>query len=190
MKKVALNDVDSASLGEESARRSLSDPLGTTNVALNHYRIAPGDGLPGGLHAHMDQEEVFVVVAGEATFETMAGEITVGEGEAVRFEPGEFQSGANRSDTELSVFALGAPRDTNDTRIPATCPNCSHDTLRLEVGEESLQFVCPDCAAAFTPSDCPECGHADLRITLGETTATVVVCQNCVGQFETPPLRD
>ncbi|WP_410767102.1 cupin domain-containing protein [Haloferax sp. DFSO60] len=190
MKKVALDDVEPYSLDEGSTRRGLSDPLGTTDLALNHYRLAPGEGFPGGLHAHMDQEEVFVVVAGEATFETMQGEITICEGEAIRFAPGEFQSGENRAESELSALVLGAPRNTDDTRIPVTCPDCGHDTLRLEAGEESLQFVCPDCASEYTPSDCPECGHTDLRITRGEASSAVVVCRNCDARFDHPPLRD
>ena len=32
----------------------------------------------------------------------------------------------------LEVFALGAPRETEDIRIPAECPECSHANLRLD----------------------------------------------------------
>lgn len=80
----------------------------------------------------MDQEEIFVVIDGEATFETLECEVTVGKCEAIRFAPGEFQSGKNESDGELTVLAMGAPRDTEDIRIPADCPECQHDDLRLD----------------------------------------------------------
>ena len=188
MKKVVINNVEAHAVGEDSARRGLSEPLETTDIALNHYRLAPGEGLPGGVHAHMDQEEVFVVLNGEATFETLDGEVTVGEREAIRFSPGEFQSGKNNADRELIAVAMGGPRDSEDIRIPVACPDCEHDTLRFQTRDE-LTFVCPDCDAEHVPRNCPECGAPDLRVTLDETTHTVVVCQGCGAEFETPPLQ-
>lgn len=193
MERIAIEDAEATNFGEESTRRSLSDPLGTTDVAINRYRLAPGEGLPGGLHAHADQEEVFVVLEGEATFEVLetadgAGtEITVGEGEIVRFAPGEFQSGRNDGDGELVVLALGAPRDSEDVRIPVACEECGREDLRLDFGGGELTFVCPDCETERIPDDCPECGHGDLRVTLGEGTGTVVVCRGCGEAFERPP---
>jgi len=124
MRKVTIDDLEPDVLGEGSDRRGLSDPLGTTDVAINHYRLGPGEGFPAGLHAHMDQEEVFLVLDGEASFETMDGEVTVGSGEAIRFSPGEFQSGRNASGSELTAVAIGAPRETEDVRIPVDCPDC------------------------------------------------------------------
>ncbi|WP_227353120.1 cupin domain-containing protein [Haladaptatus salinisoli] len=203
MKKVAIDDVESNAAGNDGDRRKLSEPLGTTGVALNHYRLPPGERLPGGLHAHADQEEVFVVVEGEATFETYAprsgdsandvssgegGEVTVGAGEAIRFAPGEFQSGGNESDDELVVLALGAPRDSEDVRIPVDCPECAHDGVRLETGDAVPAFVCPNCGAERVPQGCPECGR-ELRVTIGET-GTVVVCSDCGAAFEKPPLAE
>lgn len=189
MEKVAISNVEAHSVGEDSARRGLSEPLETINIVLNHYRIAPDEGFPGGLHAHMDQEEVFVVLKGEATFETLDGEVTVREREAIRFSPGEFQSGKNNSERDLIAVAMGAPRDTEDIRIPAACPDCEHDTLRFQMRDDELTFVCPDCNAEHVPRDCPACGNPDLRVTLDETTHTVVVCQGCGAEFENPPLQ-
>lgn len=189
MQKVAISNVEPHVVGEDSARRGLSEPLGATNIALNHYRLAPGEGFPGGLHAHMDQEEVFAVLKGEATFETLGGEVTVGEREAIRFPPGEFQSGKNTSDSELTVVAIGAPRDTEDIRIPVPCPNCEHNTLCIQMRDDQLMFICPDCDAEHVPRNCPECSYSDLRVTLAETTHTVVVCQRCGATFENPPLQ-
>jgi len=181
---------------------ALSAPLGTEQLAVNRYRIPPGTGLPGGLHAHADQEEVFVVLSGVAVFETYApaadatgtgetgaesGELVVEAGEAVRFAPGEFQSGRNGGDDELDVLALGAPRDTEDVRVPVACSECGHSDLRLETGEE-LTFVCPECDSERVPRPCPDCGHEILQVTLDDADGVVTACQDCGSTFETPPL--
>jgi uncharacterized cupin superfamily protein len=60
--------VERAAFGDADGRVvRLGDALGTEHVAANRYRLSPGDGFPGGPHAHSDQEEVSVVLAGAAT---------------------------------------------------------------------------------------------------------------------------
>jgi uncharacterized cupin superfamily protein len=186
MERVSIDDVEPSSFENGVDRRSLSDPLGTTDVAINHYRIAPGEGFPSGLHAHMDQEEVFVVIEGEATYETMDGEVVVRAGETIRFSPGEFQSGKNESDSELVVFAMGAPLDTEDIRIPVECPECGQDDMRLVVHEDGSAFVCPDCSAERIPQGCPECGRDEMRVVLNEETKPIVACPECGVEREKP----
>jgi uncharacterized cupin superfamily protein len=189
MQKISVDAADNTSI-EGCERLSLSDALGATAVSLNEYRVAPGEGLPAGVHAHMDQEELFVVLDGVMTFETMDGNVTVSEFEAIRFAPGEFQSGRNDSDDELVVLAIGAPSGTEDIRIPVECPDCEYQTLRLEPGGEELTFVCPGCDATHVPSDCPNCEEAALQITLDDEGRAIVVCQDCGRKFESPPLED
>ncbi len=147
MEKVSISDVEPAAFGSDIDRRGLSEPLGTEDLAINQYRLEPGERLSGGLHTHMDQEEVFVVVEGEAAFETPDDEIAVGSGEAIRFGPGEYQSGYNDGDEELSVFAMGAPRDSEDVRVPRDCPECGHDNMRAVPGDDGFALVCPECGA-------------------------------------------
>ena len=147
MEKVSIGDVEPNAFGSDIDRRGLSDPLETTDFALNRYRLDPGERFSGGMHAHMDQEEVFVIVEGEATFETMDGEVTVGEAEVIRFAPGEFQSGKNDSDGEVVAFAMGAPRDSEDVRIPQNCPECGHDNVRAIPGDDGFDLQCPECGA-------------------------------------------
>ena len=165
-----------------------ADPLQAAHVAVNRYRVPPGAGLPGGIHAHADQEEVFVVLSGTATFETLGGPVTVGPDAAIRFGPGEYQSGRNQGDVDLVVLALGAPRNTADTRIPFPCPACGVDGLRLETDGEPLRFGCPGCGAVHEPAPCPSCGSADLRTTIDEAADPVVVCSGCGSTYGSPPL--
>lgn len=223
MERVPVDDLDPRLPGPGVERRGLSGPLGTTRVAVNHYRVAPGEELPGGLHAHADQEELFYVLEGKATFETYepgggpeaasgsaasseprggpgrtGGEITVAAGEAIRFAPGEFQSGRNDAESDLVVLAVGAPRDSEDVRLPVGCPECGHDGMCMDAGD-GVELACPDCGAERLAAPCPECGHEDLRVTLddratgsgegGRGTGTVVACSGCGASFDGPPFR-
>jgi uncharacterized cupin superfamily protein len=205
MEHVPVDDLHPEGLEPGVERHRLSEPLGTTGVAVNRYRIAPGEGLPGGLHAHADQEEVFVVLEGEATFDVLAprrgtepandepaAEVVVREGGVVRFAPGEFQSGRNGSAEELVVLALGAPRDSEDVRFPVDCPACGHGEMRMDAAADGFEFVCPACGAARVPAPCPACGDEDLRVTLDDPPMegeTAVVCSGCGTTFESPPFR-
>jgi len=155
MRKVSIDAVDPESdEGVYTDRRSLTGPLNTDNVAVAQYRLDPGERFSGAVHAHADQEELFLVVSGTATFETEEGDVTVDAGEAIRFVPGEFQSGRNASDDTVVAFAIGAPRDSEDVRISripvlddadVSCPDCGRDDMRL--GDGDADFVCPDCDA-------------------------------------------
>ncbi|WP_435346855.1 cupin domain-containing protein [Haloarchaeobius sp. HRN-SO-5] len=209
METVSLDDVDPEAVGPDGERRGLSGPLGTTDVACNHYRIPPGEGFPSGLHAHADQEEVFLVLDGEATFETyglegddlavegrdgngqqrLGREVTVSAGEAVRFAPGEFQSGRNDGDDVLVAVALGAPRDSADVRFPLPCPECDHADVRLDPAGGEPAFVCPACDAVRIPEPCPTCGGEDMRVVLDAGLQVAVACRGCGAEFETPPAR-
>jgi len=181
--------VDRTDLDDAAERVRFGDALGTEHVAINRYRIAPGDGFPGGLHAHADQEEVFVVVAGEATFETLDGDVAVAAGEAVRFAPGEFQTGENRGDGDLVAFAIGAPRETDDVHVPATCPSCGAERLRLDAGGTGLTFRCPDCDGEHVPRPCPDCGGDALGFTTDDDHRPVVECDDCGARFADAPLE-
>lgn len=152
MERVSIDEVDPSTTDDHRShdRRVLTEALGTSDVAVVHYTLDPGERFSGSVHAHMDQEEVFLVVEGEATFETMDGEVTVGEGEAVRFAPGEYQSGKNDADRELVAFALGAPRESEDVRVPQECPDCGNDNMRAVPGDDGFDLVCPECGAELS----------------------------------------
>ncbi|ELY92980.1 hypothetical protein C483_06610 [Natrialba hulunbeirensis JCM 10989] len=185
MEHISIDNIESTPYDDlHTDRRDLAAPLGTDHLAITHYVLESGERFSGSVHAHMDQEEVFVVLEGEVTFEvvrvdgehdeqdeqngldehdeydeqderdeTDGVELTVAEREAIRFAPGEFQSGRNDGDERVVALALGAPRDSDDvriTRIPVlddrdvSCPDCDHDHLRIG-REGEAELICPEC---------------------------------------------
>jgi len=157
MEKVSVDDVEPQAMGSEIDRRGLTDPLGNSDLAINRYVLDPGEAFSGGLHTHLDQEEVFYVIDGEATFEYRtdpAGEsetVTVGPHEAVRFAPGDYQQGRNEGDEQVVAIALGAPRNSTEGRVAQPCPDCDSDALALAQSEEGMVLQCPDCGAEMAP---------------------------------------
>ena len=203
MEHASIDDRESPVEGVEVHR--LSEFLETTDVSINRYRLAPGESLPAGLHTHADQEEVFVVTEGRAEFEVLlppadpgdahgleeyAGTVVeVAASEAVRFAPGDFQSGRNASDGETVMLALGAPRGTDDIRLPTSCATCGAAPVRLDLGGDEPTFQCLDCGAEHSPASCPACGEPDLRVTLGDEAVTTVECPDCGADYDEPPVR-
>lgn len=176
MEHVTFEASGSDSTPQTLVRDRLTDELGASDTAINHYQVPPGERLAG-LHAHDDQEEVFVCLDGTMTFETLDGEYTVGAGEIVRFGPGEFQSGKNDADTIASVLAIGVPRDGTAIRVPIGCSSCGHDRTEPRVEDAGPRLVCPECGHESTV-ECPDCGSDDVRAELvaGDPMS---VCQDC-----------
>lgn len=145
MERIHIDDVEPSGYGRDIDRRPLSKALGTTDVAINVLRLESGERLSGSIHTHLDQEEVFVVLDGECTFDRPDGEVTLGPNEVIRFAPGEYQSGYNTGTERARILALGAPRETESIRIYAECADCGHEGLRPieRDGEEALE--CPEC---------------------------------------------
>jgi uncharacterized cupin superfamily protein len=149
MEKVRVEDVDSW-MSPASAKRSLTKALGVEGVAINHYELAPGESFAFGYHAHEDQEEVFYVLSGEATFETEDGDVVVGTGEAVRFGPGEYQQGTNESEGPVRALAIGAPRDGGDVDVRRACEACGERTsqsVETADSKDALVTRCLECGA-------------------------------------------
>jgi len=174
---------------EDDSRVAVGDALGVEGFALNRYRLPPGAGLPGGLHTHLDQEELFVVLQGRLTFETLSGAVTVASGEAVRFAPGEYQSGANEGDTVAVVLAAGAPKESEAVRVPLDCPDCGERGLTPELHDGEVMLACPACGVAHRTRGCPACEREELRVAAsgGET---VVVCPDCGAELPEPRWRE
>jgi mannose-6-phosphate isomerase-like protein (cupin superfamily) len=159
MEHVDVSTIEPNGMGEDLDRRELTGPLGTTDLAANYYALDPGEAFSGGLHAHLDQEEVFYVFAGTATFEhasdaTSETETTaVGPDEAIRFAPGEFQQGRNEGDERVVALALGAPAGSTEVRVPEPCRECGDsDALAYVAGEDGPLLECPECGAQVDPT--------------------------------------
>lgn len=151
MDHAAIDEVATQGSGGNTSRRVLSKALGTTDVAINHYRLAPGERFSGGLHAHLDQEETFYVVAGTATFDVRGeplGEtrtVEVGPGEAVRFAPGEYQTGYNAGEEPVEALGFGAPKGSKEVRVPGPCGDCGAVALKLDFGTGQNSMICLAC---------------------------------------------
>jgi mannose-6-phosphate isomerase-like protein (cupin superfamily) len=153
MQTIAIDEIDPIALGNENLDlRGLAEPLNTSELAMNYYALDPGQAFSPGVHTHLDQEEVFYILEGTATFETKAEAtaasecIEVSAGEAIRFAPGEFQQGRNESDAPVVALALGAPRGPTEGRIPQPCPECEEsDVLAVVMDDEGMRFQCPEC---------------------------------------------
>lgn len=140
MEKVDIERLDSW-MGPADVKRPVGKALGLEHAAMNYYELAPGDAFGFGYHRHPNQEEVFYILEGEATFETEDGDVLAGAGELIRFEPGEWQRGTNEGDERVRALAIGAPGDA-ETTLLRECDNCGERTeQRIERAEEGDELV-------------------------------------------------
>jgi len=153
MEHVAIEDVDIElnPMKVHSVRKPVSRALGTTDFAMNYFELEPGESFSGGLHRHNDQEEVFYVQEGVATFEVGVERERqeVAAGELIRFPPGEFQKGLNDGDERVVGWALGAPGATHDwdeLQSRVYCPECEDETTHdTDLVDGRFELTCTDC---------------------------------------------
>jgi quercetin dioxygenase-like cupin family protein len=153
MEKVAIEDVENQPnpLQVHEVRKPVSRELGTTDFAMNYFELGPGESFSGGLHRHDDQEEVFHVQSGTATFEVGVERetVTVVAGELIRFPPGQFQTGRNEGDERVVGWALGAPgasHDWEDLYSRAYCPECDAErTHDVGFAGDRFELTCTEC---------------------------------------------
>lgn len=159
MDKRAIDDVPNqpSPLEVHSVRRPISDALEFSDFAMNYFELEPGESFSGGYHTHHDQEEVFYVQSGTATFDTEDGAVVVDAGEVIRFEPSEFQQGYNAEDADEIVvgFAFGAPASKHDweqIESIAYCRECEEKRGHgLELtDDEEFRLYCLECETAVT----------------------------------------
>ncbi|MFB6295234.1 MAG: cupin domain-containing protein [Halobacteriales archaeon] len=131
--------------------RSLTGPLGLTDLAINYYELEPGDSFAFAYHNHEIQEEVFYVQSGTATFETEDGPVEVEAGEVTRFDRGEFQRGWNRGEERVIALAMGAPLEYGEGVKLRYCGACGEETDNRIEREE-------DGGTAVAVTYCKACG--------------------------------
>jgi mannose-6-phosphate isomerase-like protein (cupin superfamily) len=149
MEKVTIDAVESR-MGPASVKRALAGPLDADDIALKYYELEPGDSFGFGYHCHPNQEEVFLVQSGTATFETEDGDVRVEAGEAIRFAPGEWQRGYNDGDERVVALALGAPQAMGDTEMVRHCEDCggrTHSCVEMTDDRDALVTRCEECDA-------------------------------------------
>jgi uncharacterized cupin superfamily protein len=88
------------------ARRS----LGLASFGMNVCELAPGESIPEHDEVDRDQEEVFLTLAGEATMVIDGEEHPAPAGTFVRLDPEPRRTVANRSDADVTVLIVSAPR--------------------------------------------------------------------------------
>jgi uncharacterized cupin superfamily protein len=149
MRRVSVDDLASR-LGPASVSRPLSDALGTTNLAVNYYELAPGESSAYGFHAHENQEELFYVATGSVTFRTEDGDLAADAGDAVRVGPGEYQRCVNEGDERAVLLVVGAPREAGETDVRRRCETCDETTpqsLALVDDQTAVEAVCTACGS-------------------------------------------
>ena len=114
---VAFEDADDVMGDYPGEMRFLKGPLETEEVAVTYRRMPPDTGGRGSYgHRHKEQEEVYVVLAGELDFKLNDDVITVGAHQAVRVPRDTWRSVHNTSDAdaELLIVSTRLPGDQGD----------------------------------------------------------------------------
>jgi uncharacterized cupin superfamily protein len=98
-------------LGGEPTDRflRLRAPLGITSFGLNKLVMAPGE--RNRIHRHTQQEEVYLVLAGELNLGLEGVEHRFGVGELVRVAPAVRRQLINRGPGELELLVIGSMVD-------------------------------------------------------------------------------
>lgn len=171
MEKKAVSDLESIPnpMGANTVRKSITGAVGADHVAIAQYELAPGEAFSAGLHTHRDQEEMFYIISGTATFKVGEDreEVVVESGEVIRFAPGEFQTGSNESDDEVVGLAISAP---------------GH---RHEWSELDALFPCEECGKE-TLWTCGEDGAGDWE---NQEVDIIATCQECGNEIATAEME-
>jgi uncharacterized cupin superfamily protein len=94
--------------GHEFRRRGLADAVGAERTSFAVYELAPG-GRAWPYHYELSVEEWLIVIAGELTLRTPAGESALRSGDIVCFPVGPEGAHQMRNDSEAPVrFAMPA----------------------------------------------------------------------------------
>jgi mannose-6-phosphate isomerase-like protein (cupin superfamily) len=86
-------------------------PLGLEESGVAYYKVAPGFRLPFG-HRHGRQEEVYVIVSGNARLKLDDDIVELGQWDVVRIPPA-ITRGLEGGPEGAEVLAFGAPSNEN-----------------------------------------------------------------------------
>ncbi len=114
----------SVRLGTSAPERinRLRSALGVTSFGINQIVLEPGQRMR--IHRHRDQEEVFLVLAGELTIAFGPDDAHgFGVGELVRIAPETVRRMENRGTSRLSLLALGGAGPEHQPRDAEAFPD-------------------------------------------------------------------
>jgi len=95
--------------------RSLTDALGSTQVALSLIRVPPHSDFEQGTgHFHDETEEVYLVTRGTLTMRFGDDVHEILAGTAVRVAPGTVRSHRNCGDEPVEMWAISRQQDGGD----------------------------------------------------------------------------
>ena len=154
MREVAIEDVDveRSPLGVHSVRNPVSGAPGTDQFATNRFESEPGESFSGGLHTHHDQEEVFCIYSGEATFDvadrlgsSATGMATIGASEVIRVPPTILRGDDDPdSDDDVAGFDFVVPsdrREWNSVESVLYCGDCGN-VLSFRARHIAVPWTC------------------------------------------------
>jgi len=84
--------------------------LGLQCFGMNVVELSPGETIPEHDETQSDQEEVFIILSGEATMVIDGEEHPAPAGTFVRLDPEPNRTVINRGDADTTVLIVSAPR--------------------------------------------------------------------------------
>jgi uncharacterized cupin superfamily protein len=93
------------------ARRS----LGLKSFGMNVVELPPGETIPEHDETPTDQEEVFIVLSGDATMVIDGEDYAAPAGTFARLDPEPTRTVVNRSEGDVTVLIVSAPRTSGYT---------------------------------------------------------------------------
>jgi len=89
--------------------------LGLQSFGMNVVELAPGETIPEHDETESDQEEVFIVLSGDAMMVIDSEDHPAPAGTYARLDPEPKRTVVNRSDADVTVLILSAPRTSGYT---------------------------------------------------------------------------
>ena len=84
--------------------------LGLQSFGMNVVELPPGETIPEHTELESDQEEVFIVLSGDATMVIDGADHPAPAGTFVRLDPEPRRTVVNRSASDTTVLIVSAPR--------------------------------------------------------------------------------
>ncbi|GAA0215894.1 cupin domain-containing protein [Halobaculum roseum] len=168
MQRLSVDAVETVPhlMGANSNRRPISRAVEGMDFAMVFFELQPGEAFSGAPHKHLNQEELFYVSEGTATWTlkegpgTEAETVTIGPNELIHFHEDDiYQQGTNDSDDVVRAISIGSPGARHEWEQAlglVDCPECGAETVhtfrptddaedRRMPAPEHMLIECRDC---------------------------------------------